>query len=92
VSDFLTEYEALATEIAKEVRCTDDARTVALGDKIDALKALTPFYVWKMKNMKPVNENDPFPNFDSFQSSIHATETTDGDDEPGLRGRGRNGN
>jgi len=88
VTDFLTEYEALATQVAEEARMA----STALGDRIDALKALTPFYVQKMKNMKPVNESDPFPNFDSFQSSIHATETTDGDDEPGLRGRRRNGN
>ena len=64
----------------------------ALGDRIDALKALTPFYVWKMKNMKPVDDADPFPNFDSFTSKIHATEHDDGTDEPGLRGRRRNGN
>jgi hypothetical protein len=86
--DFLTEYEALAAEIAKEARLTEKA----FGDRIDALKALTPFYVQKMKNMKPVDDLNDFPNFDSFQSSIHATETTDGDDEPGLRGRRRNGN
>jgi hypothetical protein len=88
VTDFLTEYEALATQVAEEARMA----STALGDRIDALKALTPFYVQKMKGMKPVSETDGFPNFDSFQSSIHATETTDGDDEPGLRGRGRNGN
>jgi hypothetical protein len=88
MTDFLTEYEALATEIAKEVRTV----STALGDRIDALKALTPFYVWKMKNMKPVDDADPFPNFDSFSSKIHATEHDDGSDEPGLRGRRRNGN
>lgn len=92
MSDFLTEYEALATEIAKEVRAKDSDRTVALGDKIDALKALTPFYVWKMKNMKPVDDLDGLPNFDTFASNIHATEQDDGSDESGVRGRRRNGN
>ena len=87
MSDFLTEYEALATQVAEEAR--RDA--TALGDRIDALKALTPFYVQKMKNMKPVDDAGAL-NFDAFASSIHATETTDGDDEPGLRGRRRNGN
>jgi hypothetical protein len=86
--DFLTEYEALATEIASEVR----GDSVALGDRIDALKALTPFYVHKMKNMKPVDNVDDTPNFDSFINTIHATEMTHGDDEPGLRDRRRNGN
>ncbi len=88
MSDFLTEYEALATEVAAEARRLD----TALGDRIDALKALTPFYVQKMKGMKQVPDNDPFPNFDSFQNAIHATEHDDGNDEPGVRGRRRNGN
>ncbi len=88
MSDFLTEYEALATQVAEEARMA----STALGDRIDALKALTPFYVQKMKGMKPVEDRDPFPNFDSFQSAIHATEQDDGNDEPGIRGRRRNGN
>ena len=92
MTDFLTEYEALATEIAVAARAVGTNVTVAFGDKIDALKALTPFYVQKMKNMKPVGDSDPFPNFDSFQSAIHATEQDDGNDEPGVRGRRRNGN
>ena len=87
MSDFLDEYEKLAASIATEANMA----ATALGDKIDALKALTPFYVQKMKNMKPVEDADTL-NFDSFVSSIHATEQDDGDDEPGLRGRRRNGN
>ena len=87
--DFLTEYEKLATAIAEEANMVD----TALGDKIDALKALTPFYVQKTKGMKPVEPADAFPNFDAFTSSIHATETDDGTDEPGVRGHNRrNGN
>ena len=88
MTDFLTEYEALATQVAEEARMA----STALGDRIDALKALTPFYVQKMKGMKEVDKVDPFPNFDSFQNAINATEQDDGDDEPGLRGRRRNGN
>ena len=90
--DFLTEYEALAAEIAKEARGVGRDELVPFGDKIDALKALTPFYVQKMKNMKQVDDKDDFPNFDSFTSTIHATESTDGSDESGVRGRRRNGN
>ena len=88
MTDFLTEYEALATQVAEEAR----QASTALGDRIDALKALTPFYVQKMKNMKVVGDDDGFPTFDSFQDKIHATEKTDGDDESGVRGRRRNGN
>jgi hypothetical protein len=88
MTDFLTEYEALATEVAQAARLS----ATVLGDKIDALKALTPFYVQKMKNMKLVPEDDGMPNFDNFTSSIHATEHDDGTDEPGIRDRRRNGN
>ncbi len=70
MTDFLDEYEALAGELAKAAR----ADAVAFGDKIDALKALTPFYVHKMKNMKPVEDIDDLPTFDNFQRNIHATE------------------
>jgi hypothetical protein len=69
LTDFLTEYEALAEEIAMGARAID----VVLGDKIDALKALTPFYVHKMKNMKPVEDGDGLPTFADFQGAIHAT-------------------
>jgi hypothetical protein len=70
MSDFLSEYEELATEIATDAR--QAARTFA--ERIDALKALTPFYVQKMKNMKPVEDTDGLPTFDNFQRNIHGTE------------------
>jgi hypothetical protein len=69
VDGFLEEYEGLAEEIAVEAR----GATVVLGDKIDALKALTPFYVHKMKNMKEVPDTEDLT-FDNFQRAIHATE------------------
>lgn len=68
MTDFLTEYEALATEIAKEARMSEKA----FGDRIDALKALTPFYVQKTKGRKPEDDDSDLPNFDSFNSKIHA--------------------
>lgn len=70
MTDFLTEYEALATEIAKEARLAEKA----FGDRIDALKALTPFYVQKTKGKKHEPEGDDLPNFDNFTSAIHASE------------------
>lgn len=88
MSDFLAEYEGLATEIAKQAR---EAAT-GFADRIDALKALTPFYVQKTKGKKPADEDDGLPNFDSFQNAIHTTETSHGTDESGVRGRRRNGN
>lgn len=66
---FLDEYEGLAEEIAVAAR----AASVVLGDKIDALKALTPFYVHKTKSMKSVENTDAL-NFDSFTSNIRASE------------------
>jgi hypothetical protein len=87
MTDFLTEYEALAAEIAKTLR---EAAT-ALGDRIDGFKALTPFYLQKMKNSK-LDEDASLPNFDNFASTIHATEPNDGEREPGVRDRRRNGN
>ena len=71
MTDFLTEYEELATEIAKEAR--EDSR--ALSDRIDAFKALTPFYLQKMKGKKP-DDSDDMPDFNTFASQIHATEKT----------------
>ena len=70
MSGFLDEYEALAEELASAAR----AAAIPFGDKIDALKALTPFYVHKMKNMKPVDDIDDMPTFDNFTRTIHATE------------------
>ncbi len=88
MTDFLTEYEALAAEIAKEARMAEKA----FGDRIDALKALTPFYIQKMKGVKKDDDSDGLPNFDNFTSQIHATENSDGTDESGVRDRRRNGN
>jgi hypothetical protein len=88
MTDFLTEYEALAAEIAKEARL----ESKAFGDRIDALKALTPFYIQKMKGKKDEGDSDGLPNFDNFTSQIHATENDDGTDESGVRDRRRNGN
>ena len=86
--DFLTEYEELAAEIAKEAR--EDSR--ALSDRIDAFKALTPFYLQKTKGKKADTEEADGFTFSNFQLDV--TENNDGiaGDEPGLRDRRRNGN
>ncbi len=88
MSDFTDEMDQLAAEIAKEAR----ADSIALGDRIDAFKALTPYYVWTMKNKGRDEPTDDLPNFDNFTANIHATEEEDGEGKPGLRDRRRNGN
>jgi hypothetical protein len=88
MSDFTDEMDKLAAQIAKDVQ----ADAIALGDRIDAFKALTPYYVWQMKNKGKDDPDDGLPNFENFTSSIHATENDDGEGEPGLRDRRRNGN
>jgi hypothetical protein len=84
VTDFLAEYEALAAEIAAELRMA----ATPFGDKIDGFKALTPFYLQKTKGKKAA-ELDDGPNFDSFINNIKGSE--DGESESGLDRR-RNGN
>ena len=85
---FTDEMDKLAAEIAKEAG--GDAK--AFGDRIDAFKALMPYYAIQMKNAGKTEESDDLPNFENFSSRIHATEHDDGSDEPGVRGSRRNGN
>lgn len=87
--DFVAEMNLLAAEIAKAAR--EDA--TGLDIKIDAFKALTPYYAQQIKlKGKGDPEDDDIPDFDKFASSIHATETDDGANESGVRGSRRNGN
>lgn len=89
MTSFLDEMDQLAAEIAKAAR---EAST-NLDIKIDAFKALTPYYAHQMKNNgKPDPEGDDLPNFGNFTSKIHATETDDGANESGVRSSRRNGN
>lgn len=73
--DFVAEMDLLAAEIAKAAR---EAAT-DLDIKIDALKALTPYYAHQMKLKTKLDPEDAdLPNFGNFTSKIHATETDDG--------------
>ena len=85
---FTDEMDKLAAEIAREAG--QDVK--AFGDRIDAFKALMPYYAIQMKNRGKDVEDDDLPTFDSFTRQIHATENEDGEGEPGLRDRRRNGN
>ena len=99
---FTDEMDKLAAGIAS--KATGDA--IALGDKIDAFKALTPYYALQLKNRDRPDEDDTLPTFDRFTRDIHAvsnplpgvriagpnTEMINGEGEPGVRDRRRNGN
>lgn len=88
MSEFAEEMDNLATEIAKEARMD----SVALGDRIDAFKALTPYYLWTLKNKGKDEGDNETPSFDDFTRMIHTKEKVDGEGEPGVRGGRRNGN
>lgn len=96
MTDFLKAMDTLAAEIAK-ASCdagTSDVNKVALADKIDAFKALMPYYAFLKKNKgNDAEENTDLPNFDNFTREIHAKEQGNGSDEPGVSDRPRrNGN
>lgn len=87
MTDFLSEMDQLAAEIAKAAR---EAAT-GLDIKIDAFKALVPYYVQKMKRKDGEPEDDGLPDFNSFQSQIHSARTptaenSNGADQSGVRG------
>lgn len=84
MTSFLSEMDLLAAEIAKAAR----ADATDLDIKIDAFKALTPYYAHQMKNKgKEDDADDDLPNFGNFQSRIHAVaETDDGTEQSGVRG------
>ena len=89
MTDFTDEMDKLAAQLAKDANLAEKA----FGDRLDAFKALMPYYALLLKNKggdKP--DEDALPNFDDFTSHIHASENGHGSDEPGVRGSRRNGN
>ena len=89
MTDFTDDMDELAAEIAVSA----GSASVALGDKIDAFKALMPYYALQLKNKGKDTSDDGLPDFDKFAQSIHGTETDNGSDEPGVSSRSRrNGN
>lgn len=86
---FLDEMDQLAAEIAKAAR---EAAT-DLDIKIDAFKALMPYYAHNKKLKPPEDDDADLPNFGNFHSRIHAVaETDDGAAQSGIRDSRRNGN
>lgn len=70
MTDFLSEMDQLAGEIAKQAR---EAST-DLDIRINAFKALTPYWVQKTKAAGKDDDTDG-DDFGSFTKAIHATES-----------------
>jgi hypothetical protein len=81
MTDFIDAMDKLAAEIAT-ASCDMPEGTgvvrVPLGDKIDAFKALMPYYALLKKNAGKDVDDDDLPNFDNFAKQIHTTEHTNG--------------
>lgn len=96
MTNFTTAMDKLAAEIAAACCNPEGAGTpggatvIPLGDKIDAFKALMPYYALLKKNENNTEDDDDAPTFENFQNAIHKTETSDGTAEPGVRDRRRN--
>lgn len=87
MTGFTEEMDKLAASLAKDANAAEKQ----FGDRLDAFKALMPYYALLLKNKGKNDDEDPdLPTFDNFQASIHATETSDGTAEPGVRDRRRN--
>lgn len=68
MTDFTTEMDALAAQLARDANAAEKA----FGDRLDAFKALMPYYALLKKNKIKDDPDDDLPNFDNFQSKIHA--------------------
>ena len=71
MSDFDTEFERLAEKIAKEA-CDCES----LMDKVDAMKALQPYYALRKKNKAPPTAPGTM---DDLRNRIKLVEANDGD-------------
>lgn len=68
MTDFTDEMDKLAAGIAKSANADEKA----FGDQIDAFKALMPYYALITKGKKGDESDDGAPNFNDFNSKIHA--------------------
>ena len=79
--------DLLAASLAKDANMAEKN----FGDRLDAFKALMPYYALLLKN-KGKDADDDEDNFGAFADKILTAENADGADEPRLRGGRRNGN
>jgi hypothetical protein len=69
MTDFTAEMDKLAAQLAKDANMAEKA----FGDRLDAFKVLMPYYAVQMKNRgKNGDDDEDLPNFDNFNSRIHA--------------------
>jgi hypothetical protein len=67
--DFTCEMDRLAAQLANDANMAEKN----FGDRLDAFKALMPYYALLMKNKgKNTTDDDDLPNFDNFTNKIHA--------------------
>ena len=72
MTGFTDEMDKLAAQLAKDANMAEKQ----FGDRLDAFKALMPYYALLLKNQGKNDDEDPdLPTFDNFQASIHKTET-----------------
>lgn len=69
MTNFTDEMDALAAQLAKDANMAEKN----FGDRLDAFKVLMPYYALLKKNAGKEDDNDEdLPNFDNFNSKIHA--------------------
>ena len=69
MTDFFTAMDTLAATIADDANSAEN-----LSDKVEAFKALVPYYVQKMKHEGGADGGTDEPNFDNFANSINGAE------------------
>lgn len=75
MTDFMAAMDSLAAEIATascDIPEGAEVVKVPLGDKIDAFKALMPYYALLKKNAGKDESDDDSPDFNTFNRNIHA--------------------
>lgn len=69
MTDFTDEMDKLASQLAKDANMAEKN----FGDRLDAFKALMPYYVVQAKKAgKDESGDEDLPNFDNFNRNIHA--------------------
>ena len=73
MSDFIDEMDKLAAALAKDANMAEKN----FGDRLDAFKAMMPYYTLLSKN-RGKDEPDDGLTFDNFQAAIHNAENSTG--------------